>query len=223
MNALKITKSERIKSVSPENQSKPATKAQLWALFAASKRLGEKHDYRADGLTMQQASDLLQQMNARQGGQGRQMVQKMPKPNNLEKEFLDFMRKGIPEVVEVCRQALGLKSIVQSDPTCTPKDKIKTYAFIGFGCGISIIRYDKRSKLGGEIIELSRKHHFTTLQREFLSYFSSAELAKFNTIGHPIAALWQQDVRVGAHYAELVADFMRAKGCKKVRVQTYDD
>ena len=41
----------------------PATNRQLWALFLASKNAGEKHDYRNDNLTFEQAAELLKQFN----------------------------------------------------------------------------------------------------------------------------------------------------------------
>lgn len=44
--------------VKTENTVKPATKRQLWALFCATKR-----DWREEGLTMQDASTMLEQLN----------------------------------------------------------------------------------------------------------------------------------------------------------------
>ena len=213
-----------------ENQDKPATRKQLWALFAASRKCGEKHDYRGDNLTMQQASELLQKFNARNvvskigvGVSGKTEVSRIKK-TSLEEEFISFMSEKIESIIATARQALNIKSIVEDDPSIfTDASKRKKYAFFGFGCGISIIKFDKRSKVGKKIEELSDKHRTTTFLEMFLKGFSAKEIKHFESVGCPLSALYYQDYQIGRSYMSAVMSFMAKKGVKNLRVLTFDD
>lgn len=218
--------------VKEENQNKPATKKQLWALFAASRKCGQKHDYRADNLTMQQASELLQKFNAQSvisniGVQGAAKVNKTSvraKKPTLEDEFISYMSDKIQGMIATARDAIKIKSVVEDDPAFFPNKKDrKQYAFVGFGCGITIIDFDKRSKKGKLIKELSSKHHMTTFLKMFLKGFSASEIKHFESIGCPLQALFYQDIRISGAYEHAVASFMTKQGVKNVRTRTFDD
>lgn len=194
--------------------NRPATRRQLWALFAISKKRGQKHDYRNDGLTITQASELIAKFNSATERAGK-------KTDTLEEEFLDYMTERFGGVIATAREAIKQMSIVEDDPQFTA-GKIKRYAFVGYGCGISVINFDKRSKIGKKIEELAGKH-YRTFEKMFVDGFTAKERAYFLKIGNPLEALFAQDIRIGARYTGLVASFMERKGVRNVYVKTFDD
>ena len=206
-------------AVLKENEGKSATKKQLWALYIASRKSGQTHDYRNDNLTRKEASELLQQFS-------NMTPCSTPKRNkkDLETEFVEYMTHRLAPLIETMRAAMKIKSVVEDDKEFfTNKKDRKQYALVGYGCGISIIHFDKRSKVGKQIIELSRKHKMTTFLNEFLKGFTKKEINYFQNIGCPLQALYWQDYQMSSKYSWMVADFMESKGVKKVHVVTYDD
>lgn len=203
--------------ITEQNAERAATKKQLWALYCITKK-----DYRNEGLTMLDASKLIAQLNENKGANKVVKVAKA-KPS-IEQEFISYMTDKLQGVINICKDAIKFKSVVEDDPTIfTDESKRQKYAFFGYGCGISIITYDKRSKLGNDIIELSNKHRNTTFLNVFLKGFTTKQITYFENIGFPLQAMYNQDIRIGAAYERAVAEFMRSKGVKKVCVRTYDD
>lgn len=203
--------------ITEQNAERAATKKQLWALYCITKK-----DYRNEGLTMLDASKLIAQLNENKGANKVVKVAKA-KPS-IEQEFISYMTDKLQGVINICKDAIKIKSVVEDDPTIfTDESKRQKYAFFGYGCGISIITYDKRSKLGNDIIELSNKHRNTTFLNVFLKGFTTKQITYFENIGFPLQAMYNQDIRIGAAYERAVAEFMRSKGVKKVCVRTYDD
>lgn len=201
--------------ITEQNAERAATKKQLWALYCLTKK-----DYRNEGLTMLDASKLIAQLNENKGADN---VVKAAKPT-IEQEFISYMTDKLQGVINVCKDAIKIKSVVEDDPTIfTDESKRQKYAFFGFGCGISVITYDKRSKLGKVILELSSKHRNTTFLNVFLKGFTTKQITYFENVGFPLQAMYNQDIRIGAAYESAVAEFMRSKGVKKVCVRTYDD
>lgn len=127
-------------------------------------------------------------------------------------------------VIATCKDAIKIKSVVEDDKKIfTDASKRNKYAFFGFGCGISIIKFDKRSKLGKTILELSSKHRNSTFLKVFLNGFTKEQVNYFHEVGFPLEAMYNQDIRISGKYENAVADFMREKGVKKVHVHTYYD
>lgn len=217
------------KYVREENANKPATPKQLFALYVASKKHGQPHDYRGDNLTMQQASELLNKFNS-VGNIGvgvttkAAKAPKVSKEKNLEKEFISYMSKRMESIIATARQALKIKSVVEDDQKFFPNKKDrKQYACFGFGCGISIIKFDKRSKVGRQIEELSSKHRMTTFLKMFLNGFSAKEINYMQSVGFPLSAMYYQDYQIGRSYMGAVMSFMESKGVKNLHVKTFDD
>lgn len=218
--------------VKVENMNKPATRKQLWALYVASRKNGQAHDYRNDNLTMQQASEMLQKFNANNvvsnvgvsdNVTAKKTAVKRNKPT-LETEFITYMKSRMPEVIEIAKKALGIKSVVEDDPEFFPNKKDrKQYAFFGYGCGITIINFDKRSKVGKAIKELSGKHHMKNFLQMFLQGFSKKVIKYQDSVGFPLPAMFMQDYMIGRKYHSIVADFMEMKGVKNVSITTFDD
>ena len=215
--------------VNEQNANKPATRKQLFALYVASKKHGCTHDYRGDNLTLKQASELLAKFNS-VGNIGvgvttkAAKAPKVSKEKKLEKEFISYMSEKMEGIIATARQALKLKSVVEDDPMFFPNKKDrKQFAFFGFGCGISIIQYDKRSNIGKQIEELSRKHRMTTFLKMFLKGFSEKEINYMESVGFPLSAMYYQDYQIGRSYMGAVMSFMEMKGVKNLHVKTFDD
>lgn len=215
-----------MKYVNETNANRAATKKQLWALYCITKK-----DYRNENLTMQQASEMIEKFNAAKvvgniGVNNMPTTTKVerPKKPSLEQEFISYMTDKLQGVINICKDAIKIKSVVEDDPTIfTDESKRQKYAFFGFGCGISIIKFDKRSKLGKTILELSSKHHNSTFLKVFLNGFTKEQVNYFHEVGFPLEAMYNQDIRISGKYENAVADFMREKGVKNVYVHTYYD
>lgn len=214
--------------ITEKNAERPASKKQLWALYCLTKK-----DYRGQGLTMFDANKLITQFNASKtiskigvNDNPNEVKQTLvtPKKPNLEQEFITYMSEQIDGIIATCKQAIQIKSIVEDDPKFTPNKKDrKQFAFFGFGCGITIIDFDKRSKKGKLIKELSSKHQMTTFLKMFLKGFTAKEIQYFENVGFPLQAMYCQDIKITAAYEHAVASFMTKQGVKNVRCRTYDD
>ena len=182
-----------------------------------------KKDYRGQNLTMLDASVLIQRLKTEKTANNAQSTPK-PKKMTLENEFIDFMTDKMQGVIDTAKKALQIKSVVEDDPTIfTDKNKRQKYAFFGFGCGITIIKYDKRSKVAKQIEELGNKHRTTTFLNMFLKAFTQNEINYYDSVGFPLSAMYYQDIRISGAYENAVASFMSHKGVKNVRTQTFDD
>lgn len=204
--------------ISENNAEKLATRKQLWAIYCLSKK-----DYRGQNLTRSDASNLIQRLKAEKDANEAQNTPK-PKKITLEQEFIDYMTDKMQGVISTAKKALQIKSIVEDDPNIfTDKKKRQKYAFFGFGCGITIIDFDKRSKVGKQIKELSAKHQMTTFMNLFLNAFTKKEQNYFASVGAPLTAIYAQDIAINNTYDSAVAQFMRNKGVKNVIVRNYYD
>jgi len=204
--------------ISENNAEKLATRKQLWAIYCLSKK-----DYRGQNLTRSDASNLIQRLKAEKDANETQSAPK-PKKTTLEQEFIDYMTDKMQGVISTAKKALQIKSIVEDDPNIfTDEKKRQKYAFFGFGCGITIIDFDKRSKVGKQIKELSAKHQMTTFMNLFLNAFTKKEQNYFASVGAPLTAIYAQDIAINNTYDSAVAQFMRNKGVKNVIVRNYYD
>lgn len=214
--------------ITDKNAERPASKKQLWALYCLTKK-----DYRGQGLTMFEASKLIVQFNASKvvskigvnntPNQVKKTLAKPKKPT-LEQEFITYMTEQMQGIIATCKQAIKIKSVVEDDPTLfsNKKDR-KQYAFFGFGCGVTIIDFDKRSKKGKLIKELSSKHQMTTFLKLFLKGFTAKEIKYFENVGFPLQAMYCQDIKITETYERAVASFMTKQGVKNVRCRTFVD
>lgn len=204
--------------ITENNAEKLATRKQLWAIYCLSKK-----DYRGQDLTRLDASNLIQRLKAEKDANETQSAPK-PKKTSLEQEFLEYMTDKMQSVISTAKKALEIKSVVEDDPTIfTDEKKRQKYMFFGFGCGITIIDFDKRSKVGKQIKELSAKHQMTTFMSLFLNAFTKKEQDYFASVGAPLTAIYAQDIAINNTYDSAVAQFMRNKGVKNVIVRNYYD
>lgn len=207
--------------ITENNAERPATRKQLWAIYCLSKK-----DYRGQNLTMLDASVLIKRLQGEKSANGTTTPtakKSLTKEQKLEKEFISYMTDKMQGVIATAKEALQIKSVIETDPMFTDPKKMKQYAFFGFGCGISVINFDKRSKVGAQIKELGSKHRMSTFLKMFLKAFTAKEIKYFESVGCPLSAIYYQDIRINGAYEHAVASFMESKGVKNVRVQTFDD
>lgn len=200
--------------ITERNAERPATRKQLWAIFCLCKK-----DYRGQDLTMLDASVLIKRLQSEKAAAQTTKAKK----NDLESEFIAYMTDKMQGVIETAKGALQIKSVIETDPMFTDKKNMKSYAFFGFGCGITVIDFDKRSKVGAKIKELGSKHRMTTFLQMFLGAFSQKEINYYESVGCPLSAIYYQDIRINGAYEHAVANFMELKGVKNVRTRTFDD
>lgn len=207
--------------ITENNAERPATKKQLWALYCLTKK-----DYRGQDLTMMDASSLIKRMQAEKNSKPstQKVSQKVSKEKKLEKEFIDYMTKEMEGVINTAKECLQIKSVVEDDPSIfTDEKKRQKYVFFGFGCGFTIIYFDKRSKVGKQIEELGKKHRMTTFLNMFLKAFTKKEIEYYESVGSPLSAIYYQDIRINSAYQHAVSSFMTHKGVKNVYTRTFDD
>lgn len=207
--------------ITENNAERPATRKQLWAIYCLSKK-----DYRGQDLTMLDASVLIKRLQGEKSANSTTTPtakKSLTKEQKLEKEFISYMTDKMQGVIATAKEALQIKSVIETDPMFTDPKKMKQYAFFGFGCGISVINFDKRSKVGAQIKELGSKHRMSTFLKMFLKAFTAKEIKYFESVGCPLSAIYYQDIRINGAYEHAVASFMESKGVKNVRVQTFDD
>ena len=188
----------------------PASKRQLWALFCATKK-----DYRDTKITYAEASALLDAAN-------HDRPAKVAK-KDIKDEFREYFLSdaNINRMYERISGELGIKSVVMND-TKYMKDDGKRYLFLGGGCGFSHISWDKRSKLGDEIMT-----QFSALRKQFekklLERFDPAYLKQLSDSGNHIQAHLFQNLGYNTSLNYVVSKFMEQKGVKKVRVSSMLD
>lgn len=202
--------STSVRSIKEENLNAPATKRQLWALFCATKK-----DYRNENLTRAQAAELLSKANENRG------VVVPKKKSSLEEDMIAFFKEHILDsVVASLKEAIGMESLVVEDTTMMkgtgPDNTARSYKFRGFGCSISYLTYDKRSKKAAVIEELWRKHRFSTFEQMVINQFPKKLVNQLAAEGTPIGALYCQDFDVNSTMFHGIVRFMKEQGVKKV-------
>ena len=177
-----IMKNTSVRSASPR---------QLWALYCITKR-----DYRNDGLSFEEASALIKKY-------GKKNYEKKPAGKTMEEQFLEFYKANImPSVVASLNVALGIQSVVAEDTNFMKgtgeNGTAKTYNMRGFGCSISYLDYDKRSKKAKELEEVFRSVRFKKCRELVESQFPKRLINQLEKEGTPLGALYCQDYDVNS-------------------------
>ena len=211
-----------------ENQCKPATKRQLFALFLASKAAGSTHDYRNDGLTMQQASELLEQFNSKRPMQvkaadAKPIDKEEAAMQKLRDEFLEYFKKHcLNEFVGTFRRTIGIVSKVSDDPQFTPEGKRKSYVFFGVGCSIGWLKYRKGNKRAERIDEACRQVRKECIKM-VMDIIGKKECQMLERMGSPAEAIISQDYNMNSLWLSAKRTFMEMKGVKNVEIVVHYD
>lgn len=191
------------------NPNSPATKRQLWALF-----VGTKKDHRGLNLTKLEAFNLIQEMNNAKGF----VNNETPKINeSLDVELLKYLQANSEKIVKIFNTELGIESIV-TDSSLTRKPDSKSYKFFGSGMGFSHIKYDKRSKKAGAILEAFGKIRENFDEWFIDKYFTKEKQQEFIDIGFPLHAMMFQSLSINSAINSIVVKFMACKGCKNISI-----
>lgn len=196
------------------NPNAPATKRQLWALF-----VGTKTDHREMNLTKLEAFNLIQEMNKANGF----VNNETPKINEpLDVELLKYLQDNSEKIAERFNTELGLESTI-GDSTLTRKPDSKSYKFFGSGMGFSHIKYDKRSKKAGTILEAFGKIRENFDEWFIDKYFTKEKQQEFIDIGFPLHAMMFQSLSINSAINSIVVKFMACKGCKNISINNMLD
>lgn len=193
----------------------PATSRQLWALYCITKK-----DYRNENLSKEDAAKLITEL-----GNPNYKKESVKKEISLEDEFIEYFKQNMLDgVVASMKEAIGLESAVIEDTNFmkgSGKDgAAKVYKFRGFGCSISYLTYDKRSKLAKKIEEMFRDVHYTKLEKLVIDKFPKSLITELRKEGNPIEAIFSQDMEVNSTLYHGVVAFAKSKGVKNINYVT---
>lgn len=184
-----------------------ATPRQRWALYCITKK-----DYRNVELSKEEAARLIKEL-------GDPNYKKKSK-KSLSEELLDYLKEHFDEIYGEAAKSLKLKSVITEDK---PKEQNpKSYAFIGFGCGITYFNYRKNNSKAKEIDEAARKYHWNEVEKMFLNKFTTKEIKYYENIGCPLPAIWCQDQNMQLAYYHAVKEFAKSKGIKMEIISRLD-
>lgn len=218
------------------NNQKPATKRQLWALFLASKNAGEKHDYRNDNLTQEQANDLLKQFNEKNGYSKQQTSSRVTKSTTIstkskqeqleeqiKNDFIQFFKdKYLDRYVKNLSGVLKQVSEIYSTDFIGNDLGGKRYIFFGTGCSVAWLKYRKCRKYE-TIYEVARG----TLHKECFQMVCNEvgnDLCnKLEKLGSPLTAILYQDYSFNQIGMQCLKEFLELNGAKNVQIQVWYD
>lgn len=192
-----------------------ASKKQLWALYCIT-----KHDYRNDNLSYEEASELIKKYGD-SNYKKEKSTMKTKKSVNIKTELVNYFKENIlSEVVDSLKESLGIKSCVEEDLTHmkgTGKNgKAKQYVMRGFGCSISWLKYDKRSKLAKEIEDAFYDLRMTKFADLVEKQFPVKLRHQLEREGNPLRAIYWQDYSVNSTLFYGIVEFAKSKGVKKI-------
>lgn len=178
------------------NPDEPASKKQLWALFCITKQ-----DWRDKGLTKGEASELIQKYSGERpkvGATGKSLDSKIKE---------DIMNNLKPKLDKQMAKAFGLQSVVgDADLEGNLIPGGKRYKFFGSGCGWAWVKYDKRNKKLGEILDkyddIYRHGYFEKFANEYIKKFKEREMG----------AVLSQDIDIQCIIKQAALDFAEKIG-----------
>lgn len=177
-----------------------ATPRQRWALYCITKK-----DYRNEVLSKEEAARLIKEL-------GDPDYKKKSK-KTLSEELLDYLKKNINDIYNDCLNEIGYKSIVEDDDHI-PEDKRKRFAFVGCGCGITWLKYNKSNKKAEEIAIAARKFRNNEVLNMLIKKLPKKDYKYLENIGCPFEAVWSQMQNLQITYYYFVCKFAESKGIK---------
>lgn len=151
------------------NPDEPASKKQLWALFCITKQ-----DWRDKNLTKGEASELIQKYSGERTTQNKEALS----TNSIKKDIIQNLK---PKLDKQMAKAFGMQSVVgDADLEGNLIPGRKRYKFFGSGCGWAWVKYDKRNKKLGEVLDkyddVYRKVFFEKFANEYIKKYKEREL-----------------------------------------------
>lgn len=131
--------------------------------------------------------------------------------NDLSNECFNYIisdKDFLPNVKKV----FGIESEVVSDFG----DDNKVYKFIGNGCGITYLKFDRRSKKAIELNDIVY-NIINNLHAYLVNSFTDKEKAYYLKIGNPIMAVLMQDQQIQIEiYSRIVKFAKEVMGIKNI-------
>jgi hypothetical protein len=199
------------------NENDQATKRQLWALFCMT-----KHDYRNDGLTKLQASEMIKKLC--ESSQTKSSSKKMNR-NEMFESLYNYYMKNIDRIVDVLNGQLGIRSIIEYDLGLKESRK---YNFVGSGCGFAWIDYDKRNKLVKEYFERGEDNEsiaqlaINKIKHTILNKkFDAKTRNEYQNLGIPLEATLCQNMEMQIILYTILAEYLQEKhGIKNIQIRS---
>lgn len=177
------------------NPDEPASKKQLWALFCITKQ-----DWRGKNLTKGEASELIQKYSGERTTQNKEALS----TNSIKKDIINNLKPKLDKQME---KAFGMQSVVgDADLEGNLIPGGKRYKFFGSGCGWAWVKYDKRNKKLGEVLdkydEVYRKGFFEKFANEYIKKYKERELG----------AVLSQDIDIQCIIKQAALDYAESIG-----------
>lgn len=169
-----------------------ATPRQRWALYCITKK-----DYRNEILSKEEATKLIKEL-------GDPNYKKKSVSKTLSDELLDYLKSHIDELYNVCLNEMGYGSIVEINE--------KHYNFVGCGCGITWLTYNKNNKRAEEINNAARKYRHNEIESILIKKLPNKIYKELQKKGCPFEAIWSQMQNLQYAYYELVIKFANEHG-----------
>lgn len=177
------------------NPDEPASKKQLWALFCITKQ-----DWRDKNLTKGEASELIQKYSGERTTQNKEALS----TNSIKKDIIQNLKPKLDKQME---KAFGMQSVVgDADLEGNLIPGRKRYKFFGSGCGWAWVKYDKRNKKLGEVLDkyddVYRKVFFEKFANEYIKKYKERELG----------AVLSQDIDIQCIIKQAALDYAESIG-----------
>lgn len=185
-----------------------ATPRQRWALYCITKK-----DYRNEVLSKEEAAKLIKEL-------GDPQYKKKNSKKTIEDELLDYLKDHIDEMYQAFLGETGYKSVIE-DEMPNANGKKQKYAFVGFGCGITFLKY-RKSKKAVAIDEVARKYRGNEILQMIVKKLPKKDYNYFKKIGCPVEAIWYQMQNTQLKYYQIVRDFAKTKGIE-MRIESHLD
>lgn len=110
------------------------------------------------------------------------------------------------------KKVFGIESTVVSEFG----DDKKVYGFVGYGCGITYLKYDRRCKKALELDEIEYDV-LNNLHAYIANSFTDEEKAYYLKIGNPIMAVLMQDQQIQIEiYSRIIKFVKEVMGIKRI-------
>lgn len=178
-----------------EDADEPASSRQLWALFCIYKK-----DFRNQGLTKGEASELIKKGSSERTTQNKEALS----TNSIKKDIIQNLK---PKLDKQMAKAFGMQSVVgDADLEGNLIPGRKRYKFFGSGCGWAWVKYDKRNKKLGEVLDkyddVYRKVFFEKFANEYIKKYKERELG----------AVLSQDIDIQCIIKQAALDYAESIG-----------